>query len=145
MLLMPLKQWTKAAIMRELRDYRFAHAGTKLGAPWGMAHLSVDNIRKYTLKLIACKNGQDLYGVNWSIVESFTDERIGSILREQKLRTSLPKTKERFLVSYISETENGSFVEIEDDVEPEYNMFIGKDGKRHHMLEKHLTVLEKIL
>ena len=140
-----LKEWDKKRLFNALKAYKEEHPETKCNCDgWYLTRLGENNLRKYILKLVKCKDGQDFYDIDPVAIEKLDSKRVEELLTEQKLRKNLPKQKERYLVAYIIETPGG-FTEVEDDVEVAGRRFIGKDGKRHHINERCLRILERII
>ena len=141
---LPLKEWKRGQLLAVLKQYKEQNPQTQTGRLWDASRISDHNLRKHTLKLAETKNGQDLYVFDPAKAETLTPEKIELILNEQKLKKSLPEQREKYRVSYISKGPDG-FQTIEEEVEVKERMFRGQDGQRHHLDEKYVKIIERLL
>ena len=140
-----LNDWTKKDLLGVLREYRNQNPDSRLAESHTLSRLSNHNLRKYTLKLVSCQGGKDLYGLDPEKIEKLDGQAQQIILERQKeTKERRRNERKRYLVSYVI-VSGLSYETVEEEVEVRESQFTGKDGRQHYLNERCLKIIERII
>lgn len=141
----PYKEWSKNDIYYGMTHYRKDKGLPKLTNAHYIPSLAPKDMKQEFLRMVGSKNGQDIYGFNFKMIDELDDEKLDIIWKRYQKRADTKPRPPRYKMEYVAVWKDRYDV-VQEEVDIIKGQFFKSsiDGTTHNLKERGAKIIEVI-